>query len=239
MSSQWACCELSVSLVSHTVSFLWSFCEFANCTQARHKRFSHLELFSQTSNNCSLKTVMLCLMFANIYEQWTTMLRKLCSGWGSPCEHGVSFLWLNILQQYDISLLHKPVARYVIEWGGVCFSHKSGLFFVLFGRNWNLCAYYGKKIHFFALLEKIDFFAHWPHCQGQLPWENFFWKIWLKIMHLDTLWSNYIPILILMIKTCSSHLQLPWTPNKPIRWAENTTSWIPHGWMREFNATFA
>ena len=177
MSSQWACCELSVSLVSHTVSFLWSFCEFANCTQARHKRFSHLELFSQTSNNCSLKTVMLCLMFANIYEQWTTMLRKLCSGWGSPCEHGVSFLWLCILQQYDISLLHKPVARYVIEWGGVCFSHKSGLFFVLFGRNWNLCAYYGKKYTFLHYWRKLTFLRI-----DRIVRVNFPGKIFLKNM---------------------------------------------------------
>ena len=40
---------------------------------ARHKHFLHLKLSSQTSNKCSLKTVMHCLMFANICEHWTTM----------------------------------------------------------------------------------------------------------------------------------------------------------------------
>ena len=44
-----------------------------NYTPARHKRFSHLELSSRTSNKCSLKTVMLCLMFANICKHSTTM----------------------------------------------------------------------------------------------------------------------------------------------------------------------
>ena len=41
--------------------------EVGSCP-AGHKRFSHPELSSQTSNKCSLKTVMLCLMFANICE---------------------------------------------------------------------------------------------------------------------------------------------------------------------------
>ena len=118
------------------------------------------------------------------------------------------------------------------------------------GKNAPFCMHYWRKWTFLRIhrIVRVRFLG------------KIFWKIWLKIMHLETLWPNYIPILILMIKTCSklwtildtlgpwehpwlrstsSHLELPWTPNKPIRWAENMTSWIPHGWMREFNATFA
>ena len=154
---------------------------------------------------------------------------SLHSGWGSPFEHGVFPTKMDFLRAF---------------WEKLDFMRTMG-------KNAPFCMHYWKKWTF----------VHSPHCQGHIPWENF-WKIWLKIMHLETLWPNYIPILIFMIKTCSkswtildilgpwehhshpppgygptySHLELPWTPNKPIRWVENMTSWICHG---DFNATFA
>ena len=97
----------------------------------------------------------------------------------------MSFLWLSILQQYVISWLHKPVARYGIEGGGV-FPTKVDF----------LCACWEKldfmrilweKMHLFAcIIGEMDFFAHSPpHCQGHILWENFLKNIIEKYAFTD------------------------------------------------------
>ena len=72
----------------------------------------------------------------------------------------------------------------------------------------NFFAYFWEKVDFFArifgksgpfrklFLEKVDSFACSLHVVGMLPE-----KI-LEIMHLATLWSNYIPFQIVTNKTC-------------------------------------
>ena len=81
--SKYACCtglcRLSCSIASFTLNHLRFRPEIKQKTKLRMLQtqidipsqthtFSHLELSPQTSNKCSLKTVMLCKMFANIGE---------------------------------------------------------------------------------------------------------------------------------------------------------------------------
>ena len=81
---------------------------------------------------------------------------------------------------------------------GGCFSGEGGFFCVISGRRWTFLRIFWGKLDLFAFcFGESGLFRVFTACSLGKCWKN-----WLKIMDLETLWSNYIPFEIVTNKTC-------------------------------------
>ena len=107
---------------------------------------------------------------------------------------------------YRLSQICDPVVEVQVRsqvwiWKGRL-SNGMGLVCVITGRKRTFLHAFREKVDLFRCFfgEKWTFLrVHWM--LGVCSLEKF-WKIWLKIMHYETLWSNYIPFQIVTDKMC-------------------------------------
>ena len=95
--------------------------------------------------------------------------------------------------QSFISFQYISILEYIVK-------KKSGLFCAHFEKNWTF---------FQTFFEKLDFFGVFRMTGACSPRK--FWKIWLKIVHLETIRSYYIPFKIVNNKNVQNSGPF-WTP---------------------------